>query len=150
MKRNYWPHAIIAYFVIFITGVATWVTFAMRHNDQLVRTDYYEHEIKYQNQIDRLARTAAGVAVIQYDRNIQAISVGLPTNINPQAVTGIIHLYRPSDARLDQKFPLQLKDSGSQLIDVSKLRTGFWKVSLNWKDLDREFYFEKSLVIDTR
>ncbi|MGZ8939585.1 MAG: FixH family protein, partial [Limisphaerales bacterium] len=88
MKRNYWPHAIIAYFVIFITGVATWVTFAMRHNDQLVRTDYYEHEIKYQNQIDRLARTAAGVAVIQYDRNIQAILVGLPTNINPQAVTG--------------------------------------------------------------
>src|SRR5688572_10145882 len=118
MKRNYWPYAIIGYFVIFITGVVTWVSFAMRHDDQLVRPDYYEHEIKYQNQIDRLARTTPGQASVTYEPRTQTVSVQLPSHLKPHEVQGSIHLYRPSDARLDQKFPLALTEAGTQKLDV--------------------------------
>jgi len=137
MKRNLWPYAIITYFIVFITGIVTWVSFAMRHDDQLVRPDYYEHEMKYQDQIDRVARTDRSTAAITYDRASQSLHLQLP-NTN---VTGTVHLYRPSNARLDQRFPI------TNHIDVSSLEGGLWKVRLNWTDLGREYYLEKPIVL---
>lgn len=149
MKRNIWPYAIIAYFAVFITGMVTWVAFAMRHDDQLVRPDYYEHEINYQKQIDRISCTAvhAPSARISYDARNQQISLKLPDNIPGTELNGSIHLYRPADARLDQKIPLQILADGSQQVDVSKLQSGFWKVLVSWRVAGREFYLEEPVVI---
>jgi hypothetical protein len=137
VKRNLWPYAIISYFIIFITGIVTWVSFAMRHEDQLVRPDYYEHEMKYQGQIDRVARTDRSTAAITYDRASQSLHLQLP---EPN-LQGTIHLYRPSNARLDQKLPLTTH------IDVSALEPGLWKIRLNWTNSNREYYFEKPIVL---
>lgn len=149
MKRNIWPYAIIAYFVIFITGMVSWVVFAMRHDDQLVRPDYYEHEINYQKQIDRIFRTgvSAPSAEISYDARNQQISFKLPDEVLGAELHGSIHLYRPADARLDQRIPLQLRTDGSQQVDVSKLQGGYWKVLVSWKMAGQEFYLEKPVVI---
>jgi nitrogen fixation protein FixH len=152
MKRNLWPYAIIAYFVVFITGMAAWITFAMGHDDQLVRRDYYEHEIEYQNQIDRVARTGAlgtGASVI-YDPRTQTIQIRLPPGTDQSAAQGRVHFYRPSDARLDQKLDLKLAADGTHQMDVSKLRSGFWKVFLSWKALGQEYYLEQPLVLYSR
>ena len=36
---NLWPHAIIAWFVIFAAALAAWIAFAVRQNMDLVRAD---------------------------------------------------------------------------------------------------------------
>jgi hypothetical protein len=149
MKKNIWPYAIIAYFVVFITGIVTWVSFAVRHDDQLVRPDYYEHEIKYQAQIDRLARTRAlsSESVIAYNFAENNIRITLPDEMRGRNLEGTIHLYRPSDARLDKRISLVTSIDGAQLIDVAELQGGLWKVRLDWKAGDDEYYAEKSLVL---
>ena len=138
MKRNLWPYAIVSYFIVFITGIITGVSFAMRHDDQLVRPDYYEHEIKYQDQIDRIARTDRSNTTITYDRSSQSLRIQLP-NTN---IIGTVHLYRPSNGRLDKKFTLT-----AEPIDVSTLEPGLWKVRLNWILSGHEYYFEKPVVL---
>ena len=147
-KRNLWPIAIIVYFVVFITGIVVWVSFAMRHDDQLVRPDYYEHEIKYQGQIDRIVRTRSlqAAAGVSYDHSSRAILLTLPRD-SSHAAEGTVHLYRPSDARLDQKLTLLLNERGEQRIDTSALQGGLWKVLVTWQVGDQEFYIEKPLVI---
>ena len=149
MKKNIWPYAIIAYFVVFITGIATWVSFAMRHDDQLVRPDYYEHEMKYQSQIDRITRTRAlnGEAIITYNPVEKNIRIALPAEMCRQKLQGTIHLYRPSDARLDQKISLAPAIDGSQQINVSQLQSGLWRLRLNWNTDGDEYYFEKPVVL---
>ena len=149
MKRNIWPYAIIGYFVVFIGGIVGWVSFAMRHDDQLVRTDYYEHEIKYQSQIERVARTSAlgPGANITYDASRGVIRVAIPVSERDSRIEGNVHLYRPSNSRLDERIPLSLGIDGTQMIDVSKLESGVWKVFLNWKALDQEYYLEKPVVV---
>ena len=149
MKKNIWPYAIIAYFALFITGIVTWVSFAMRHDDQLVRPDYYEHEIKYQTQIDRLARTRAlsSESVIAYDFADKNIRITLPAEMRGATIGGTIHLYRPSDARLDKKISFSPSIEGVQQISVSDLQGGLWKLRLDWKNGDAEYYIEKSLVL---
>ena len=151
MKRNLWPYAIICYFVLFITGMVTWVAFAMQHDDQLVRPDYYEQELKYQNQIDRMARTGAlaSDARLTYDHVSQNIRIELPPSHGP-SFEGTVHLYRPSDARLDQKLPLAIDPGGLQQIDVSKLQVGLWKVYVSWRTLDNDYHLEQSVVLSPR
>ena len=148
MKKNIWPIAIIAYFLVFITGVVTWVSFAMRHDDQLVRTDYYDHEIKYQDQIDRITRTRAltSGAAISYQASEHAIIVQVPAEMR-QRLEGDIHFYRPSDARLDQKIALTPTPDGTQRVNVKDLHAGHWKVRVNWKVDGQEYFLEKTIVL---
>ena len=51
--RNPWPYAIIAWFVIFITAMTVWAVVATRNSMDLVRKDYYEEELRHQQQIER-------------------------------------------------------------------------------------------------
>ena len=148
MKKNIWPIAIIVYFIVFITGIVTWVSFAMRHDDQLVRPDYYEHEIKYQDQIDRVARTGALTtkAAISYQPDETAIVVQVPAEMR-QKLEGNIQLYRPSDARLDQRIALAPEADGTQRINVKELKAGHWKVRVNWKVDAQEYFLEKTIVL---
>lgn len=149
MKRNFWPYAIVAYFVVFITGIVTWVVFAVHHEDQLVRPDYYEHEIRFQQQIDRVARTSALTSPVQilYHQKEQTISLALPANHTADSSQGVIRLYRPSDARLDREVKLALDEHGSQTVDVSNLPSGLWKVHLSWTTEGSEYYFDQPLVV---
>jgi nitrogen fixation protein FixH len=149
MKNNLWPYAIIAYFVVFISGIVAWVTFASRHNDQLVRPDYYDHEIEYQAQIDRVTRTRAlnGESVIAYNLAEKNVRITLPPEMRGKNLEGTIHLYRPSDARLDKRIPLSPSVDGAQQINVGDLKEGLWKLRLDWQSGDAEYYVEKSLVL---
>ena len=149
MKRNPWPYAIIAYFVVFISGVVTWVTFAIRNDDQLVRPDYYEHEIRYQKQIDRVHRTARVKSEIQtaYDHSSQKFSITLPVQTDRANAKGEIHFYRPSDSKLDRRFDLAIDPELTQALDVTGLKPGLWKVFVTWNDRGEDYFFEKALVL---
>jgi hypothetical protein len=117
----------------------------MGHNDQLVRPDYYEQEIKYQDHIDSVARTAAVKPNIDvnYDLGKQTIAIHLPVH----SLEGRIQLYRPSDLKLDVELPLALDEANRQEIDVQKLKTGLWKIRLSWKTGDQDYYFEKPVFL---
>lgn len=147
-RFNPWPYAIIAWFVLFATGMAAWVVVAVRNDVDLVRDDYYEQEILFQQQIDRVARTgAAGQAGLDYDAAAKAITIQLPAGHARQHASGRIDLYRPSDARLDHQFTLVLNGDGVQQLDARALRPGLWKVRVQWKVNGEEFYFDRQIII---
>ena len=149
VKLNPWPYSIIAFFVLAILAISSWVAFAMRNNMELVRADYYVQDVLYQRQIDRLARTSALRAEIDltYDSAARSLNLLLPQS-HAAGSTGTIHLYRPSDASLDQKFTLALSSEGSQRINVPRLRAGFWKVNVTWTREGQEYCFEQPLLVD--
>jgi nitrogen fixation protein FixH len=148
---NPWPYALCAFFAVFITCVVGWTTFAIRQKVDLVGADYYEQEIRFQSQIDRVARTSAVRGVeIRYLAARQSISISLPQEQSAQQPTGTLKLYRPSDSKLDQEFPLAIDRNGRQEIEVSKLSQGFWKARLTWSAGGREFYREEPIVIEPR
>ncbi len=147
--NNPWPYAITAWFVVFITGVVTWVTFAMRQQTDLVGNDYYEQEINYQQQLDRLNRTRLINAqlAVGYDTAQDAITITLPAAQASRATTGSIQLYRPSDAKLDHKFKLAANADGSQRLDARKLRPGLWKVRVEWTVDGQGYFFDQPVVV---
>lgn len=146
---NPWPIAIIGFFAVFITFIASYVVFAAAQKMDLVRPDYYEEEIQYQHHLKRLDQTGPirGGVAITYSPTEQSILVSLPQGRGPSKVNGSVQFYRPSDARLDRELPLGLNADGTQLFDVKNLRPGLWKVRVNWRLEHGEFYFEQAVVI---
>ena len=59
-----------------------------------------------------------------------------------------MHLYRPSDAKLDRNLTLQPNHDGAQTIDGRALRPGLWKVRLEWKSGGETFCFDQSVLIE--
>ncbi len=146
--QNPWPAGLVLFFILFTAYIVGFVIFASRQKMDLVREDYYDQEIRFQQQIDRVQRTAPVLAAagIDYDRARGMVTVSLPS-LSRDVVTGAVSFYRPSDASMDNNVQLGLDPAGRQSISVRSLRTGFWKVRIQWKSAGQEYFFEKPIVI---
>ena len=146
---NPWPWALIAFFVCFIGLVIAFIVFAVGQDLQLVREDYYEEEIRYQEQIDRLNRTwlVREQVRVAYDAAGQTIDILLPSSHAEENATGRIHFYRPSDASLDHEVALRLGADGRQVVPVSELAGGLWNLHLFWEANGQEYYAKHVVVI---
>lgn len=148
-KASLWPYMIIGWFVIFITAITIWVSYAMRNSQELVKDNYYEEEIRFQQQMDRVNRTKPLKAEtkLSYDPQAGSIFLQLPPEHATENPTGTIRLYRPSNAALDQDLPLQVNHSGAQTINAAALQGGLWKVRVQWKVKGLEYYLDQSVVV---
>lgn len=149
IRANPWPYAITGWMLLFGTGMAAWVVVAVRNDPELVRPDYYEQEIAYQQQIDRLNRTTAvrSEVSVAYESAQQQVALRLPAAHLAEKLTGTIHFYRPSNAKLDFHLPLAVDASGGQRIAAAKLQGGLWKVRVSWTSGGQEYFHDQSLVL---
>ncbi len=146
--RSFWPIAIIGYFIVALIGIVIFISWAVHQNIDLVRKDYYAEEVQFQQQLNRVARTKQlnADAYIFYDQQKQSVTLKVPTDGNEKTL-GRIHFYRPSDAALDKNVRLTLNREGLQNLDVRELKSGLWKVQLQWNSNGEDFYSEKSIII---
>ncbi len=147
-SQNPWPVALVVFFILFASYIVGFVIFACRQKMDLVRADYYDQEIRFQQQIDRVQRSAPVLADagIDYDRAGDLVTVSLPA-VKQNDISGTVSFYRPSDAGLDSNVPLGLDPAGRQSVSVRSLRAGLWKVRVQWKSAEQEYFFEKPIVI---
>jgi nitrogen fixation protein FixH len=146
--QNPWPVGLVVFFILFAGYIVGFVIFASRQDMDLVRADYYDQEIKFQQQIDKVRRTApimAG-ADVDYDGAAKVVTVRLPI-VNTNDITGTVSFYRPSDAKMDQDVNLAPNARGCQSVSVRSLRAGLWRVRVEWKARGGDYYFEKPIVI---
>jgi hypothetical protein len=148
-RRNPWPVALIGFFVLFVVYIAGFIIFSVFHREELVAADYYNQEIRYQEQINRLQQTGAlqGKLQVAYDPVQQQITLTLPPEHMRAAATGRIHLYRPSAAGLDQHHALTVNAAGLQHLDGRSLAAGLWRIRVTWSAEGRDYQCEQSLVI---
>ena len=147
--RNFWPYGIITAFIVFISGTIGLIVLACSNKIDLVNTNYYEQEIRFQEHIDsvRRTRTIAGNASISFDQTTQKIAISVPREPTGVSFEGLIHLYRPSSASLDRELPLQ-SGGTTQLIDTSNLKPGLWIVRISWRANREDFFIEKKIVVE--
>jgi hypothetical protein len=149
VRRNPWPYAIIGWFVLFISGMAAWTVVAVRHDPDLVRPDYYDEEIRFQKQIERVNRTAPvkGEVSVVHDASQHAVAIRLPLAHATPTVAGRVKFYRPSNARLDFERPLVLESGAMQRVSTDGLEAGLWKVQVRWTFDGAEYYYDQALVL---
>lgn len=149
-RWNLWPVSIVVFFGVAILGCAGFVAFCNLHPSELVAEDYYEQEMRYQKQMERVERTRGlgQEADISMDSEHGTIRVTLPRDHADREFEGIVNLYRPSSAKLDMQLPLHLGDNRTQSIPTSDLQPGRWVVKVAWKVQGQDYFMEKKLTID--
>ncbi|PQA60844.1 FixH family protein [Siphonobacter curvatus] len=139
-----WGKSIILAFILFGSFIGFLVYRMMRTQVDLVRPDYYQTEMAYQQQIDRVAhtKTAKELVTMQYRPQKQQVQFSVPNTVQE----GKIQFFRPSDAKLD--FTVAVRPgAAAQTISTETLKTGYWRVKVTWSDGNQEYYTEEEIII---
>lgn len=143
--RMNWGKSIVLVFVLFagfIGGMVFWMT---RQRVDLVREDYYQNEMEYQQQIDRLSNTAKLTTSLDmtYEPNQQKVAFVLPQALRKGEIT----FYRPADRQQDFRVRIPAEHPNRKVISTARMAKGYWKVQFSWSDGRQEFFSEKELFI---
>lgn len=135
------------YFGVAIAGIVTFVGWTMFHRMELVRKDYYEHEILFQKQIDAKSRTAAlgTQVVIAFEGEHQTLRLRVPPAHVRAGLQGTAQLYRPNDSHLDERIKLEPNQAGEQAIR-KRLAPGLWRVSIEWTVNSSRYFHEEAII----
>jgi hypothetical protein len=147
MKKISWGTGIVIGIVIFIVLSITMTIIFMTQDVSLVLDNYYEKSLSYQDEIDKQSRTKSLDEQVIINFNGELISISFPSEYLTKEVSGEIFFYRPSNPELDFKLPLQLTE-GNQIIPVSRIEKGFWRVKLNWMMEGNGYYSERAITIN--
>ena len=143
-----WGLRIILLYTAFVGGMLFLVYKCTQQSVDLVSTDYYAQELKFQDKIDRLNNSEkldVKLAVV-YSSEHSNIQIVFPESSTPNNTTGEIVLFRPDNSKLDFKIPIDITD-GVQNIPTQKLSKGLWRVKSSWSTNDTPYYQEEKIII---
>ncbi|MCX7729436.1 MAG: FixH family protein [Bacteroidia bacterium] len=138
-----WGHKITIAFIAFASFILYMVYQMVNSEVDIVEKDYYAKELKFQHQIDKYHNTLqlgdSAVIINQDEKNMEIIF----KNSYPQKIT--VYLYYPVNEKYDRMF--HFKKQSDIIIDKSNIQKGKCKLKMEWNDNDKEYYFEKEMMI---
>lgn len=126
-------------FCLITIGVTVYL---MNQKVDIVTENYYEKELKYQDQIDKITRTRALKESVDITNTGKELIVKFPNMPDKNQSKDFISLYRPSDNSKDVRIPVSSDTSRTQIISTDKLVKGYWKIQINWTSAGSEYYYE--------
>ncbi len=140
-----WGKGLIGVFVVFFLGMGFMVYKSVTKNVDLVTPNYYEKEIKYQEQINKINNTNSLATNLKIEAVDDAIILTYPSEYGK--ISGEISFYRPSDAKSDFKVIVEPGTDARQVISTVNLTKGLWKVQVNWKIVDKDYFSEEKIMV---
>jgi len=148
MKKISWGTGIsivIILFLIFTIGQAIAIHTFIDYD--LVEEEYYEAEINYQAQIEKMKRTNALPEALEIKLTTQFIEFNFPSIFEDKTISGFINFYKPSDDLLDKTQAVKLDEENKMYFATNELATGLWKVKVDWNVDGVEYYNKKLLMV---
>jgi hypothetical protein len=141
-----WGKKIIVVYIVFVTGIMLMVYKASRQNIDLVTTDYYEQELKYQQRIDETAAANSLSRPVKCEVNNNSISILFPEEMNEQQVDANIWLYYPADKSKDIHQKLTTIN-GKLSMPIPVVNKGMHELKLSWVAGKKKYYSQQKLFI---
>lgn len=141
-----WGTKILIVYLAFVLGIVFMVVKSSTQNTDLVTTDYYAKELKYQDKIDEIKRTSALSAPVDYSIRDNSVIISFPKDFAGKKLVGEAVLYCPSDQKKDIKKSFTLLDEVLQ-IAIPTSSKGLYELHVSWQDGGVTYYFEKKIFI---
>lgn len=147
MKKFNWGHGIAIFLVIFLMLNVAAVLYTFSQDVELVTDNYYEKELKYEEQLiqERRGMDLSDSLKIELDK--LNLVINYPKSLLKQNIKGNIHLYRPDQKKFDYNIKIEHDSTGLQMINMAGKAPGKWKISitLNYGSLD--YLFKKDIYL---
>lgn len=147
MKFN-WGTALaiwLALFIAFIMYFVIRISTEDQYDYDLVTEEYYKKELVFQKEMDDEANSNTLENDILGERSDGGWMLTFPENIDYSKIEGTVFLYRPSNKKLDFKFPLKLSSS-NLLIPDKHLLAGRWNTIVQWSYEGEDYLYKKEIV----
>lgn len=145
MKLN-WGLGIALFYSTFALAMIGMAIKSTQYDHSLVREDYYQADLAYQQQYDKMVNEQTRLLDLQH----RAGEAGITLQASPEArtaVQGDILFFRPNDKRLDFSVPIQLDENGQQLIPTETIVPGRWKLKMDYQVGEKAYYSETEIVL---
>lgn len=146
IKGN-WALGMVLLYGGFAAFVLAFLVYSSFQKVELVAPNYYEQEIKYQDQIEKIKRTKALTEGLAWSISGRRLTIRFPEAQRDKAISGTVTFYRPSDASLDRKVPLAIGASLQQEFPLTSLEPGWWKMKVVWTAGTESYYHEEEFSL---
>lgn len=141
-----WGYRILILYSLFIVGILTMVYKSTQQKVELVSENYYEQEVQYQDQYNRMQNSNQPENKLVVNAMLGSAEIQFPSTFINSKVDGKVTFFRPDNKNLDFSVPVELS-AGIQKIQSEKLTKGYWKVQIYWNADGKPFYQESKVHI---
>ena len=139
-----WGKGITLFIVAFIVFIASMVVFAFTKDADLVREDYYENELAYdQNKENKVNYQDLNKAIV-VSKTESGIVFQFPEIVNSES-KGKIMFYRPDQKKYDREFELEIDTLHQQILDYKNFKEGYYDLQVEWTNGAKTFLFEDQI-----
>jgi len=129
----------------FILLMTSFMIRAASNQEELVAENYYEQEIEYQGQIDKLNMTSTLSEAVRMTVVGSELVIEMPMDVRDKTITGELYLQRPSDSRADERMPITLDANRMMRVALGERLKGAYNVQLDWS-ADGTAYLSKDRI----
>ena len=142
-----WGTGIAIFFSIFVLSLIYQVYRSTQYDHSLVRDDYYQEDLNYQEVYDKKANTLELSQQLEITKKEGEQQVRFTFPETGGDIAGQITFFRPSNSSLDFSVPISVTESRHLVIPTETLAPGRWKVKVDWSSGDKKFYSEEIIHI---
>jgi nitrogen fixation protein FixH len=142
-----WPTGIviaIISFMVFILSFVYKVTFIDKYDHHLVSEDYYNDELNYQQEIDKLNNAGSLTENVKIITVKDGIRIVFPKQFEPSKISGTIVFKRASTDKIDFQIPIKLREHSIFIKDENLVR-GLWNVKIDWEYQNEKYLLKQKI-----
>ena len=142
-----WGYKILLVYAVFVTGIMFLVFKSSSQKMDLVTTDYYAKELKYQQKIDAMKSVSLLSDTVRYEMTEGKLTIVFPKDFTGKKITGDVVLYCPSDENKDITQDFSTQDA-PVFVPIHTINKKEFELQLNWQADGTSYYFQKKLFIN--
>lgn len=146
LKLN-WGAGIAVSYLGFVAMILVLVVMSTGEKIDLVTSQYYVEELKFQDKIDKVKRAAALTSPLTWEVTGTAVKIQFPDSQKDSKLTGTVNFYCPSNDKNDRHFKVEPVE-GSQVIPVSDIPKGRYQIQFDWSSGGQSYWNEGVVVIN--
>ena len=145
MKMN-WGYRILMVYLLFVCGILILAYKSSQQKFDLVQTDYYGAELKYQKVIDATQKANALEGEFEVSNNGNALHVFLPKLLQTNLTKGEVQLYCIADEKRDFKKEVVCTNGTFDIALLNSMK-GNYTLKLTVENIGVHYYFEKKIIL---
>ncbi len=146
-KKLNWGHGIAITLGAFLLLNLIVIVFVFRQDVQLVTDNYYEKELKYEDDIVMMRNALNLPDSLKINLNNVTLEIFYPASLRNNDVKGNIHLYRPDQKKFDYNIAVKYDSTGFQTINMAGKAPGKWKISILVNDGSIDYLFKEDVFL---
>jgi hypothetical protein len=131
----------------FVVLILSMVFMCYGQDVELVSSDYYAQEIKFQDKINAMNNEKNLEESIHHYVNKNEIILTIDSALLSKDFEGTIYFFRPSDSAKDFKSDMKFANN-KQVVSCKKLVHGAYKLQLSWTSNKTNYFKEEVIFIN--